>query len=67
MGNYDNELRWKIIRANNLLQFIHQQSIQLSTTPDPANAQNECDLYIYLQNLSSDSISTRVGCCCVCV
>ena len=22
MGNYFNELRWKIIRANNLLQFI---------------------------------------------
>ena len=24
MGNYFNELRWKIIRPNNLLQFIHQ-------------------------------------------
>ena len=27
MGNYFNELRWKIIRANNLLQFIHQVTI----------------------------------------
>ena len=29
MGNYFNELRWKIIRANNLLQFIHQVTIEL--------------------------------------
>ena len=28
MGNYFNELRWKIIRANNLLQFIHQATIE---------------------------------------
>ena len=28
MGNYFNELRWKIIRANNLLQFIHQVTIE---------------------------------------
>ena len=28
MGNYFNELRWKFIRANNLLQFIHQVTIQ---------------------------------------
>ena len=28
MGNYFNELRWKIIRANNLLQFIHQITIE---------------------------------------
>ena len=27
MGNYFNELRWKIIWANNLLQFIHQVTI----------------------------------------
>ena len=29
MGNYFNELRWKIIRANNLLQFVHQVTIEL--------------------------------------
>ena len=29
MGNYFNELRWKIIRANNLLQFIHKDTIEL--------------------------------------
>ena len=29
MGNYFNELRWKIIRANNPLQFIHQVTISL--------------------------------------
>ena len=28
MGNYLNELRWKIIRANNLLQFIYQVTIE---------------------------------------
>ena len=28
MGNYFNELRWKIIRSNNLLQFIHQVTIE---------------------------------------
>ena len=28
MGNYFNELSWKIIRANNLLQFIHQVTIE---------------------------------------
>ena len=28
MGNYFNELRWKIIRANNRLQFIHQVTIE---------------------------------------
>ena len=28
MGNYFNELRWKIIRANNLLQIIHQVTIE---------------------------------------
>ena len=28
MGNYSNELRWKFIRANNLLQFIHQVTIE---------------------------------------
>ena len=27
MGNF-NDLRWKIIRANNLLQFIHQVTIE---------------------------------------
>ena len=27
-GNYFNELRLKIIRANNLLQFIHQVTIE---------------------------------------
>ena len=29
MGNHFNELRWKIIRANNLLQFIHQVTIEV--------------------------------------
>ena len=29
MVNYFNELRWKIIRANNLLQFIHQVTIEI--------------------------------------
>ena len=28
MGNYFNELRWKIIKANNLLQFIYQVIIE---------------------------------------
>ena len=29
MENYFNELRWKNIRANNLLQFIHQVTIEI--------------------------------------
>ena len=29
MGNYFNELRWKIIRANSLLQLIHQVTIEI--------------------------------------
>ena len=29
MGNYVNELRWKIIRTNNLPQFIHQVTIEI--------------------------------------
>ena len=29
MKNYCNELRWKIIRANNLLQFIQQVLIRV--------------------------------------
>ena len=28
MGKYCNKLRWKIIRATNLLQFIHQVTIE---------------------------------------
>ena len=28
IGNYFHELRWKSIRANNLLQFIHQVTIE---------------------------------------
>ena len=28
MGNNFNELRWKIIRANNLPQFIHNVTIE---------------------------------------
>ena len=29
MGNYFNKLRWKIIRAKNLLQLIHQVTIEI--------------------------------------
>ena len=29
MGNYFNELRWKIITANNLLQLMHQVTIEI--------------------------------------
>ena len=29
MGNYFTDLRGKIIRANNLLQFIHQVTIEI--------------------------------------
>ena len=29
MGNYVNELRWKSFRANNLLQFIDQVTIEI--------------------------------------
>ena len=29
MENYFNELRWKNIRANNLLQFLHQVTVEI--------------------------------------
>ena len=29
MGNYFNELRWNIIKANDLLQYIHQFTIEI--------------------------------------
>ena len=35
MGNYFNELRWKIITANNLLQFIHQVTIEFTGSESP--------------------------------
>ena len=30
MGNYFDKLRWKIIRGNNLFQFVHQVTIEFS-------------------------------------
>ena len=35
MGNYFNELRWKIIRANNLLQFILDFELKKVLLPPP--------------------------------
>ena len=41
MGNYFNELRWKIIRANNLLQLIHQVTIEIRFRKSLAQERNE--------------------------
>ena len=43
MGNYFNELRWKIIRANNLLQFIHQVTIEVRFRKPVLNGHSKID------------------------
>ena len=45
MGNYFNEMRWKIIRANNLLQFIFVQMVgQIYPTELQLNKANSSDI-----------------------
>ena len=62
IGNYSNELRRKIIRANNLLQFIHQATIEFrfrkSVALESLNKINKLRKYIYL-SLTSKFISRK--------
>ena len=60
MENYFNELRWKIIRANNLLQFIHQVIIEFRFRKSLAQERFKSNLEVRYQNILS-SIKFRKG------
>ena len=60
MGNYFNELRWKIIRANNLLQFIHQITIEFRFRKSLAQERFKSNLEFRYQNCSKSSIPCRM-------
>ena len=52
MGNYFNELRWNFFRANNLLQLIHQVTIEIRFQKSLAQGRFKSQLGIYLSNHS---------------
>ena len=60
IGNYFNELRWKIIRANNLLQFIHQVIIEFRFRKSLAQERFKSNLELRYQIIVS-SIKFRKG------
>ena len=60
MGNCFNELRWKIIRAINLLQFIHQVTIQFRFRKSLAQERFMSNLKLRYQIIVS-SIKFRKG------
>ena len=60
MGNYFNELRGKIIRANNLLQFIHQVTIEIKFRKSLAQERFKSNLEFRNQIIVS-SIKFRKG------
>ena len=60
MGNYFNELRWKIIGANNLLQFIHQVTIEFRFRKSLAQERLKSNLEFRYQIMVS-SIKFRKG------
>ena len=60
MRFYFNELRWKIIRANNLLQFIHQVSIEFRLRKSLAQERFKPNLEFRYQIIVS-SIKFRKG------
>ena len=60
MGNYFNELRWKIIRANNLLLFIHQVTIEFRFRKSLAQERFKSNLEFIYQIIVS-SIEFRKG------
>ena len=60
MGNYFNELRWKIIIANNLLQFIHQGTIEIKFRKSLAQERFKSNLEFRNQIIVS-SIKFRKG------
>ena len=60
MGDYFNKLRWKIIRANNLLQFIHQVTIEFTFWKSFAQERLKSNLEFRYQIIVS-SINYRKG------
>ena len=60
MGNYFNELRCKIIRASNLLQFIHQVAIEFRFRKSLAQERFKANLEFRYQIIVS-SIKFRKG------
>ena len=60
MGNYFNELRWKIIGANNFLQFIHQVTIEIRFRKSLAQERFKSNLEFRNQIIVS-SIKLRKG------
>ena len=60
MGTYFNELRWKIIRANNLLQFIHQVIIEFRYQKSMAQERFKSNLELRYQ-ITVLSIKFRKG------
>ena len=60
MENYFNELRWKSIRANNLLQFIRQVTIDFRFRKSFAQKRFKSNLEFRYQNKVS-TITLRKG------
>ena len=60
MGNYFNELRWKFFRVNNLLQFIHQVTIEFRFRKSLAQERFKSNLEFRNQIIVS-SIKFRKG------
>ena len=60
MENYFNEFRLKIIRANNLLQFIHQVTIEIRFPKSLAQERFKSNLEFRYQIIVS-SIKIRKG------
>ena len=60
MWNYVNELRWKIIKANNLLQLIHQVTIEFMFQKFLAQERFKSNLELRYQIIVS-SIKFRKG------
>ena len=60
MGNYFNELRLKIIRANNLLQFIHKVTVEIRFRKSLAQERFKSNLEFRYQIIVS-SIKFRKG------
>ena len=60
MGNYSNELRRKTIRPNNLLQFIHQVTIEFKFRKSLAQERFKSNLEVRYQKIVS-SVKFRKG------
>ena len=54
MGNYFNDLFWKIIRANNLLQLIHQVTIEFRFRKSYAQERFKSNLKFIIQIIVSN-------------